>query len=205
MNLSENQRINLEYYNAKITEYGQDVHTLWNSLQSQQVRFKILSEIGDFNNRSMLDVGCGFGDLYLFLKEQNVHLKKYVGIDMNPQMIAMASSRLPEAAFEVKNILDNELNEKYDYVVASGIFSLEMPDWQAVAEKIISKMYQLSEIAVGANFLSFLTTGEKLPHAHYAHPAEMINFVAKNLSTRIVLRHDYRPNDFTIYIYKPFA
>lgn len=205
MNLSENQRINFEYYNAKIAEYGQDVRALsWGNIDSQQIRFKILSEIGDLNNRSILDVGCGFGDLYLFLKEQNTHLKKYIGIDINPQMVATARAKLSEVTIEVKDILDNKLNEKYDYVVASGIFSLETPDWQAVTEKIISKMYQLSEIAVGVNFLSSLTTGAKLPHAHYANPADMINFVAKNLSTRIVLRHDYRPNDFTLYIYKPF-
>lgn len=204
MDLEVIKKINLDYYNVKIAEHGQDVRALWNSLQSQQERFKTLSEIGDFNSSSILDVGCGFGDFYLFLKEQDVHPKKYVGIDMNPRMIAIASARLPGVTIEVKDILDDELKGKYDYVVASGIFSLETPNWQAVAEKIIGKMYQLSEIAVGVNFLSSFTTGEKLTDRHYANPADIVSFVSKNLSTRIVLRHDYRPNDFTLYIYKPF-
>ncbi len=206
MKFEIDHRINLDYYNAKITEYGQDIRALsWGSIDSQQERFRILYEIGELNNRSILDVGCGFGDLYLFLKERGGNLKQYVGIDVNAQMIALAKVKSPEVTFEVKDILDDKLKGEYDYVVASGIFSLETPDWQAVTEKILRKMYQLSRIGIGVNFLSSLTTGEKYTNMHYAHPEDITNFVHKKMSTRIVLRHDYRPNDFTLYIYKPFS
>ena len=206
MNFEIDKKINLNHFSAKIAEHGQDVKALsWGSIYSQQIRFRILSEIGDLNNRSLLDLGCGFGDFYLFLKEQNTHPRKYVGIDINPQMIAVARLRAPEVTFEIKDILGDEMNEKYDYVIASGIFGLETPNWQAVTENIISKMYQLSEIGIGVNFLSFFTTGKKFSNMHYAHPTDIIEFVCKNLSNKIILRHDYRPNDFTLYIYKPFV
>lgn len=205
MNSGADKKINLDYYNAKIAEHGQDVQALWNSIQSQQVRFKILSEIGDLNNRSILDVGCGFGDLYPFLKEQNVHPKKYVGIDINPQMIAIARRRLPEVTFEVKDVLDSELNEEYDYVIGSGIFNVATPNWGEIAERTISWMYEHSKIGVGVNFLSDFTTGQKLSHSHHVNPLSMLDFVLRNLSTRVVMRHDYKSNDFTLYIYKPFT
>ena len=206
MNFEIDTKISLNYFSTKIAEHGQDVQSLgWGSATSQQDRFRVLCEIGNFDNKSLLDVGCGFGDLYLFLKEQNILPKQYTGIDVNPQMIATAKLRVPEATFRVEDILDDNLKERYDYAVASGIFSLETPNWGIITAKIISKMYQLSRIGVGVNFLSSLTPGKKFVDMHYAHPSDIFNLVCPNLSTRIVLRHDYRPNDFTVYIYKPFA
>lgn len=206
MNFEPDKRINLSYFSNKFNEYGQNVQALgWNSHASQQERFKVLCEIGNLNGKSILDIGCGFGDLYLFLKEQGIHPKRYIGIDMNPQMIATAKSRIPEAIFKIGDLPDSNLEERYDYVVASGIFSLETPNWEVIVAKIISKMYRLSRIGVGVNFLSSFTTGKKFADKHYAHPADMLNLIFPNLSTRVVLRHDYRPNDFTVYIYKPFA
>ena len=204
MNFETDKRIILSYHSARLAKYGEDVRSLWGSVQSQQVRFEVLSGMGNFDNKRILDVGCGFGDFYAFLKEQNVHPKKYVGIDINREMIAIGKLRLPEAIFQVRDILDDEMSEKFDYVVASGIFSLESPNWQALTEKKICKMYQLCEIGVGFNLLSFFTLGEKTADSHYANPVDILDFIFRNLTTSILLRHDYRPNDFTIYIYKPF-
>lgn len=199
----EARKITLEYYNAKMAQFGQDVRTLWNSVDSQHVRFRVLSEIADLNHRSILDVGCGFGDLHSFLQGQAIDLERYVGIDMHPRMVAEARARLPNLTFEVRDILNDEVSGKYDYVLASGIFSLEMPNWQAAVENTLTRMYALCAKGVGANFLSSLTPGEKLPHAHYADPMSILDFVLRRVSTRAVLRHDYRPNDFTVYIYRP--
>lgn len=199
------RKIYLDHHNARIAEYGQNVRAVsWGSTESQQARFRIISEIGELNNRSILDVGCGFGDLYAFLRQQDICPKLYVGIDINQKMIATARSRFPKATFQVGDILDSKLTEKFNYVVSSGIFGLETPNWQAVTEKILSRMYELCEIGVAVNFLSSFTLGKKVADSHYANPADILDFVCKNLSTRIILRHDYRPNDFTLYIYKPF-
>ena len=204
MKFEDDKAITLHHYSDKLAKYGQDIRSLWGGTQSQQIRFKILSEMGDFEDKSILDVGCGFGDFYTFLKEQNVRLKKYTGIDITPEMVATARLRLPEVTFQVRDILDNELNEKFDYVVASGIFGIETPNWKAITEEKIRKMYQLCEIGVGVNLLSFFTLGEKTADSHYANPLDILDFIFRNLTTRLVLRHDYRPNDFTVYIYKPF-
>jgi len=204
MDFETDKKIILHYHSVRLAQYGQDIRSLWGSTQSQQVRFKVLSEMGDFSNKSVLDVGCGFGDFYTFLKEHNIFPEKYIGIDINPEMIATARLRLPEVTFLVRDILDDEINEKFDYVVASGIFPLKTPNWQTITEKKIGKIYQLCEIGAGFNLLSFFTPGEKASDSHYANPVDMLDFIIRNLTTRIVLRHDYRPNDFTIYIYKPF-
>ncbi len=204
MKFEINRQINLDYYNKQLTEYGQDVKALsWGNVDSQRERFKILSEIGDLNDKSILDVGCGFGDFYVYLKGQDINPKQYVGIDINLLMISMAKNKLPEVRFEVADILTVKLKEKYDYVIASGIFALETPKWDAITEKILRKMYKLSQLGVGVNFLSSRTTGKMLVGRHYTNPRDMAKFASKKLRAGIVLRYDYRPNDFTLYIYKP--
>lgn len=199
------KKISREYYNSKLTEYAQDVRALgWGNIRSQEIRFRVLSEIGDFKDKSILDVGCGFGDFYGFLKRV-AYVKSYLGIDIHQKMLDEARKRYPEAKFEIKDILEDSNNDKFDYIVASGIFGLETINWDEITQKMISRMYELSNVGVSVNFLSSFTNRQTPPHAHYANPLDMLNYIIKNLSTRVTLRHDYMPNDFTIYIYKPFV
>jgi SAM-dependent methyltransferase len=188
-----------------LAQYGENVKAVgWGSLESQRVRFQALSEIGELAGRSVLDVGCGLGDFYGFLREKT-HLKDYLGMDINDNMIALARRKYPEAKFEVKDIVEDSPDGAFDYVLASGIFGLKVPRWRGIMERIVSRMYELSRIGTGVNFLSKYTTGENDPSSYYADPAEILDFICRHLSPRVVLRHDYKPNDFTLYIYKPFA
>jgi SAM-dependent methyltransferase len=50
----------------------------------------------------VLDVGCGNGRLYAFLKKKNI---SYIGIDQNPYLIEQAQARYLDATFITGNIL----------------------------------------------------------------------------------------------------
>jgi SAM-dependent methyltransferase len=203
---SADKEIYLIHHQGLLAKWGEDIRTLgWGSPESQKVRFTVLSEIGDFEGKSILDVGCGFGDFFHFISQRGKHLKNYLGVDINQDMVAIAKRRFPNAAFEVRDILEDSVEGSFDFVVASGIFGLETPNWEETVEKLLSRMYELSEIGVGVNFLSAFTTGKKPSDSHFADPTRILDFVLRALSNKVVLRHDYRPNDFTLYIYKPFA
>jgi SAM-dependent methyltransferase len=196
----------LSFYNGALTRWGNDIHSLgWGTHESQNVRFSILSGLGDMTDRSILDVGCGFGDFFGFLKQTDIKFNKYLGIDLNPEMVARSRQNYPDADFEVVDILEDDVDWSFDFVVASGIFALETPNWQETVEHILLKMCNISVIGVGANFLSSYTNGEKLPNSHFADPGSILTLISHKISNNIVLRHNYRPNDFTVYIYKPFA
>jgi SAM-dependent methyltransferase len=202
--LQQNRKINLRHYNAILAQYGEDVKAVsWGSLESQRIRFQVLSEIGDLEGKSILDVGCGFGDFYGFLRER-IQLKSYLGTDINQNMITLARRKYPEASFEVRDIAEDPFDETYDYVFTSGIFGLKVPRWRDIMERMVSRMYELSRTGTGVNFLSKYTTGEKVSDSYYADPVKIMDFVYRHLSPRVILRHDYRPNDFTLHIYKPF-
>lgn len=104
MNLEAARKIQFECYDGKFELYGEDIRSLgYSSPEAQETRMKAASEIIDFSDKSVLDVGCGFGDLYAFLKKQGIHLRKYVGIDINPRMIAIARKRFPKLKFEFRD------------------------------------------------------------------------------------------------------
>jgi len=57
------------YYSSKVTEFGATPKGVdWNSLESQEIRFKQLCHVINVENDfSVLDYGCGFGSMYNYL------------------------------------------------------------------------------------------------------------------------------------------
>ena len=63
---------NNAFYFNNYQQFGYSVKSLgWGSTESQEKRFKALSEVGIDNGDRVLDVGCGFGDLYFYLKKMD--------------------------------------------------------------------------------------------------------------------------------------
>lgn len=195
----------IQHFNKTIKKYKHGPKAVsWGSKQSQKIRFEILSEVGELKNRSVLDLGCGFGDFYGYLtKKRKIRLKKYLGIDIHPEMIKRAREKYPEAKFEVRDLLFKAPSKQsFDYVVESGIFNLKIPNWHKFTYKTLAKMYKISKIGVGANFLNIFSPFEKDRNSYYADPCKILKFVCTYLTHKIILRQNYKPNDFTIFFYK---
>ena len=66
----------------------------WHSMDSQQDRFQALCQPLDFTDKSILDLGCGYGDLKGYLDQQinqqvslNNKIASYLGIDQQNAFI----------------------------------------------------------------------------------------------------------------------
>jgi len=60
----------IEYFSSLVDRYGVDARSLdWGSRQSQHLRFSVLAGIGSMQGARILDVGCGLGDFYGWLRE----------------------------------------------------------------------------------------------------------------------------------------
>lgn len=186
----------VERYNERLRRYGFDPRTLGWFKGRQRLRFHVLSEIGDLNGSSVLDVGCGFGDLYGFLTGRGLKTE-YTGIDINPKFIEIAEKTYREAHFEVKDVMAME--KSFDWVLASGLFEFKVSE-EGYVQKVLKKMFEISNKGVAANFMSSYVDF-KQEDAYYADPEEIFSF-CKTLTRRITLRHDYMPFEFSIYIYK---
>ncbi len=195
---------------------GYDVKTLgWGTTEQQLFRFNEALNGIDFTNiKSVLDIGCGFGDLLAMMIDWNVQLDKYIGWDINPDLINEAQKiwkgNKVLSEFKVVNIAEANLeNEIADAGVMLGVLNLnfkEKYDNYTYSELFIKKAFKCVKKLLVVDFLSEQTTDTypKEDFVFYHNPARMLEF-AFTLTPNVVLKHNYQPipqKEFMLYLYK---
>ncbi|MDA7774253.1 class I SAM-dependent methyltransferase [Pseudomonadales bacterium] len=201
-NERDRQRI-IQRYNDRLELHGATIATMASGTEERRdIRFKVLSEIGIQNGDSILDLGCGFGDFINYLERENISVD-YTGYDINPALVEVAQSRFPEKTFQVKDILEEQF-PVFDYVVSSSCFNLPLRghDNYDFVELIMKKCFEHSRKGVAIDFLSSHVDFESAEGFHY-DPQRLFS-IAKGLTKRVNLRHDYPLFEFNIYLYKDF-
>lgn len=208
----------ISYYEGLLAQHGENFKALdWNSPESQKLRYQILKEIFIYGKKSsgisVLDVGCGFGDLYGFFKAEKLlsrHKIRYTGCDISAKLLQVARKKYPDAKFELTDILENRNVPKFDYIFSSGVFNIrtsDAGDHLEFVKSMLLRMYDLVNYGVAANFLSEgalpISSPEDLNSGRYFYfkPDEILNF-CRFICGRYILRHDYHPGDFTVYLLK---
>lgn len=196
----------MERYNKRLQEFSYSPKTLgWSDDKEKQLlRFKIALESSLFTKRkinSVLDIGCGFGDMGGLLMKNDYPNLIYTGIDINENLINKGKELYPELDLRVGNILEMDIN-KYDLVCASGIFNFELKNENQLdyMQKLINRFYELSNSMVSVDFLS--TYVDFKHDGSYHTKVEDIFNIAKQLSKRVIVRNDYLDFEYCIYIIK---
>ena len=204
----QQQKINsyaVDFYEGKLNKYGKtSVKSLdWGRKKSQQVRFAILTDFYPVSNKAVLDVGCGFADLYGYLKKTTKAKINYCGIELSKKIAAIAQQKYPQARIICDDFLAHGFGrQKFDIVYLSGTLNLVPPYGFEYRRRVIEKMYSLARIGVAFNLTSTYTARRyKTKHSYYAAPDSIFKF-CKTICDNVVLKHDYLPNDFTCYLYK---
>jgi len=180
---------NLENY--KIVGYG--------SKESQIIRYRVATEIGNLRGKSILDYGCGLGDLIEYLEKRGISIE-YTGYDVSEKIIERARKLHPNHSFEVRDLMKELPSQKFSYVFAIGL-NVRIADNVGFIKELVRRMFQIAEEGV---FVSVLSSHSNYfdPQCFYHDPARLLHWCLKNISSRCVLRHDYLPHDFTLYIYQ---
>jgi SAM-dependent methyltransferase len=191
----------IERYETNYDRYGYDPKTLGWSKGRQEIRFHVLTSIGDVDNKSILDLGCGFADLYDFLNKRGWQ-GKYTGLDIVPKLVEVARERHPGLDIRVLDILEKDIDEKFDYIFASGIFNAKLSgeNNKLYIKKMMKRMFEMADIGVSVDFMSSYVDYRR-GETYHTEP-EVIFKMCKKLSKRVILRHDYMPYEFTVYVYK---
>lgn len=201
--LARDRRAVLSWYGAQLSRHGFTPKGLgWNRPESQRLRFEALLELGDFRGRTVLDAGCGFGDFLAFLNNAGAAPRRYVGLDMCPEMVSRCKERFSggSASFFCADVLCFEPEQSFDLVVASGLFGLRSECSRERIAPTLRRLYSWADIGLAANFLSRLSPRHAKTGC-YVDPRRVWN-IATALTPAVRLRHDYLPNDFTIYLRK---
>jgi SAM-dependent methyltransferase len=194
---------NRALYRQLLEMHGPSIKAVnWSHKENQRLRFQVLTEIGVKNSSSILDVGCGTADLLVYLREHGFH-GRYIGLDLTPEMVAVARKRFSGDLFKIGDVLaltpQVALELKSDFVLASGIFYYRQKEPQQFLLRTVERLYNLAEIGVAFNSLSTWSDREAENGEFRAEPLEILA-ACRGLSPWVALRHDYHPGDFTIYI-----
>jgi len=188
------------YYRAGIARFGATFESLYSgSQQKSEVRSRIHASAILRQPAAILDVGCGVGFFYEFLRRHKYKVD-YVGYDIMPEYIDVCRKTYPDANFMLRNIFDEGFDAVYDTVVMSQVFNHRYAesDNVAVVKRAIALAFENSRVSVSVDMLSKYVDYEN-DILFYFSPEEMLAF-AKRLTNRVVLRHDYRRFEFTIQL-----
>lgn len=187
----------VERYAARLHRYGADPRALgWDTRQNQWARFAAVTQLVDLHGRSVLDIGCGFGDLHAFLEERAVGPAAYHGIDINPALLDVAAAaRGPNATFERRNLLLDPYEAPVaDVAVMLGLLNFRLAEVgnYEFAEALLRAALAASREGLVVDFLSAERDPSypEEPFVFYYEPDRILR-LALSLTPRVILKHDY--------------
>lgn len=196
---SDRQRI-ATYYDRLVDRYGYDPRACDASgLVALKTRYEVLSQVTDLTGKSVLEVGCGFGDLGAYILAK-YHRVEYVGIDVSPRMIQEGRKVRPGLTLRVMDVVEMPQSEKYDVVLAQGVFYLLEKNAQSETRRLIKKMFGLAREALA--FCALSTWGPAGDSSEYRVDPMALLQDCRRLTTCLQLRHDYLPHDVALYLYR---
>ncbi|WP_179131653.1 class I SAM-dependent methyltransferase [Candidatus Entotheonella palauensis] len=192
----------MHYHRHRIATYGPWTHEAlgWRAEASQRKRFEVLASVGDLTGCSVLDVGCGYGDLKGYL-DQRVSAYTYIGIDQMPDFIAEAKARYqtsPNTSFCQADFTTVAF-PRVDYVMASGALGYRC-DTPGFYDAMIGKMYEAASRALVFNMLD--ATWFPVHPLLTGHDCEAVVKFCRTLSPCVEVVRGYLADDFTVMVFR---
>lgn len=184
-----------QFYASAIQMYGTSAKGVnWTSRETQEVRFAAILKLLPKKVNSLVDAGCGFGDLYTYMKNKKHSVKKYIGIDSLVDMYSIASQNTAQEII-IADITKDEI-PKADFYVCSGamnvlnIFETHL---------FIRNCFEASN----NGFIFNILHGDKQSETYNYFTTEQIDKIAKSLNVKKVkIKDDYLENDITVGFFK---
>jgi SAM-dependent methyltransferase len=194
------------YYAERLRRFGATPAGVdWRDAASQQTRFEQLYKVVRDPAGSVLDLGCGYGAMLDFLREQGFS-GSYHGLDVAPEMVEAAAARhlgAARASFEA----GSTPRIVADYVVASGIFNVRQSrsdeEWRSYVVSTTADMDRAGRKGFAFNCLTSYSDPERMrDNLYYGDPCYYFDLCKRLYSPQVSLLHDYGLWEFTIIVRK---
>ncbi|MFL9959855.1 class I SAM-dependent methyltransferase [Paraburkholderia sediminicola] len=174
----------------------------WPNAPDLAARYAALLSPIDFTRYSphhrlrLLDVGCGFGLLLDYLKENALlDLIDYTGVDLVDAVLTEARSRWPNARFEKRDVRDLPYpDDAFDYCIVCGIFTVKVgntyAETVALAQSTLKALWPSVTLGLGFNSMSKHVDWEREDLFHWPLD-DIMAFSKRDLSRHVSFRLDY--------------
>ncbi len=200
-----------DFYNSNYKKYGYSVKSLAWIKGKQNIRFDALTKFWDMSESfSVLDIGCGFGDLNKFLSLKGISEYTYHGIDLVEGMISTANDIYKgrdNITFETGDFVQDYSSKNiYDFVLASGIFNFQMNE-VGNYENVEAILKKALTVCNDRGAVSFDFQSDKVDYfsdngvSFYNSPEKILS-IAYKYSRNVILNNLYMPFEFSLTIFK---
>jgi len=189
-------------YEARIAQAGVTVETLHSGgLDKDRVRYEVHATALKGREASVLDIGCGLAGFYDHILSKG-YTGAYRGVDIVPAYVAFCRNAHPGATFAIENPLGVGIGGEYDSIVMCQTLNTRLPasNNMDVLAMALEQAFSHSRHSVSFDMLSSYVDFQE-DHLFYYAP-EQVFALAKKLTRWVVLRHDYRPYEFCIQMYR---
>jgi len=192
---------NIEVFSELAARHGLTAAGVGWTERSQIKRFSKLVEVGNLHGQSVLDVGCGFGDLFAYLESRGFEVD-YTGFEITPAMAAGAVKKYPrlEGRIRIFDVLTEDGGGVFDYVISNGPLNVDLGNNEAVIVRFLQRCWGLARRGVAITMTSGWSRRPR-PGTHYYDPAWVVAEAGK-LTTNLRLDHTYLPHDFALFLYR---
>ena len=157
-------------------------------------------------NLSILDIGCGRGDLFAFMKEQyeDVFLdSNYYGIDRNEIVINAGKQKYNIDNIHLQDFNSFKSETKYNWICALNYFNDPVEDSYKVLYKTIDRMFNLSSDAIVFNVITNQADIQQDQITSYSiyDAGQILNHLT-NVYKKVIVRADYLLGDTMFYVFK---
>lgn len=198
-----------QHYDKCFEAYGDSAKGVdWPNQEDAQKRYDtMLGVVKNLTeNPSILDIGCGAGHFYEYLKalslEQKVH---YEGLDISSSFVRHCQSKFPSLTWHCVDLLTESFDQKFDYVVMNGVFTekldLSFEEMLAFWKRLLLKAFEICNQGLVFNVMSTQVDWQRDDLFHLPLDT-MADFLHKNVSKHFVVRRDYGLYEYSVYIYK---
>jgi SAM-dependent methyltransferase len=189
-------------YLERVQRFGHGSAAIGEPPDRQSFYYHFMLSVDGFNREdSILDVGCGYGDLQRFL-EQSGWAGRYCGVDINSELLAEGKRRYPDADLRLHDIQESNVGEMFDWCFSCHVLTsdTEQVYYLDYLKEMLESMWAHCRKGVVFNLLS--------PLADFTNPihnrpqfSDVLAIITR-LTNRFTLRHDYMPFEFTLQLYK---
>jgi SAM-dependent methyltransferase len=179
------------YYERLLRQHGRTPQALAERADDKDLEFyqHLFHGIELPEHLSVLDIGCGMGDLIDFLQLRHASIQSYLGIDLVGPFIDLCRQEyLPPCQFRKANFISRSFApaERFNLVVNMGVLVSRVLSYEAYVEHCITKMISLSNRYVLFNVITQVDTS--LGNYQNAHRLGQITCLPKQSLVEILAR-----------------
>lgn len=124
---------------------------------------------------------------------------------MSSKFINICKHKFPDIEFFCADIMNEEINKKWDYIVMNGVFTekreLSFDEMFEYLSLMLKKTYKMCTKGIAFNVMSKDVDWERDDLFHV--PLNILsNFITKEITRDFIIRNDYGLYEYTVYLLK---